>query len=215
MQITFIRHAETTGNVAHVWQGHGDSPLTERGRLQARALGTRPSLAGFDRVIASDLGRVVETARLAGLDPEPDPAWREIDLGRWEGLTSEQIQERYPEDLERLRAGEDLALLGGETSSELAARIDTAITAARDQAAGGDHVAVLTHGGVIQTLVARHLGLEGRPRPSVFDRIANTAMTTMEYGESDPVLRVFNDASHDPTQLHPDGASVVALIRHG
>ncbi len=87
MQITFIRHGETTGNTTHVWQGQGDSPLSSQGRRQAADLGSRPSMAEFDLVVSSDLGRVLETARLAGLDPAPDPVWREMGIGSWEGFT--------------------------------------------------------------------------------------------------------------------------------
>ncbi|NIR34946.1 MAG: hypothetical protein GWN07_02520, partial [Actinobacteria bacterium] len=70
-----------------VWQGHGDSALTARGRKQASDLGRRLAGSRFDRVVASDLGRVLETSALAGLEPEKDPAWREVSLGDWEGLT--------------------------------------------------------------------------------------------------------------------------------
>lgn len=215
MQITFIRHAETAGNVAGVWQGHGDSPLTEWGREQARLLGSRPGLRAFDRVVSSDLGRVRETARLAGLDPEPDPAWREIALGDWEGLTSAEIAERFPEQLEALRAGRDIELLGGESTTELGARVDAAIAAIREQSDDGDHVAVVTHGGIIATVVARHLDLPGRPRPRAIGRLANTSLTTLEFGD-DPTMLVFNDATHTGRHLEPgDGATMVALVRHG
>jgi len=215
MQITFIRHAETIGNLSHVWQGHGDSPLTERGRRQAGDLGGRPSLADFDLVVASDLGRVQETAQLAGLEPEVDPAWREIHLGRWEGLTSTEIAERYPDELAALRSGEDVALGGGESSSELRERTEAAIGAIVDRTDPGDRVAVLTHGGVIQSVIGRHLGISGSPRPWPVDRLSNTSMTTFEFGDQ-RVLRVLNDASHTDTTGHPDETGqVVALVRHG
>ncbi|MBU1225655.1 MAG: histidine phosphatase family protein [Actinobacteria bacterium] len=215
MQITFIRHAETISNSSHVWQGHRDSPLSERGRLQAAALGRRPSLGSFDLVVASDLGRVQETAHLAGLEPEVDSAWREIHLGRWEGLTSAEIGARYPDDMAALRGGEDIPLGGGESSSALVERIEAAIAAIADRTDPGDRVAVLTHGGVIQSVVAGHLGLRGRPRPWPIDRLVNTSMTTLEYAGR-PILRVFNDASHTEAARHPDETgSLVALVRHG
>ena len=215
MQITFIRHAETTGNLAGVWQGHGDSPLTDRGRSQAAALGGRAAVGEFDRVVSSDLGRVLETARLAGLEPEADPIWREISLGDWEGLTSTEIAERYPDELAALRGGEDVSLLGGESTSELGERVDAAVAGIREQAGDDEHVAVLTHGGFIQTVVARHLGLPGRPRPVVLGRLGNTSLTTLEYGDG-VTMRVFNDAGHagGPDRPDPPG-TLVALVRHG
>lgn len=215
MQITFIRHAETVGNLEHVWQGHGDSPLSQRGRRQASDLGRRPSLGVFDLVVCSDLGRVLETARLAGLDPEPDPAWREIHLGKWEGLTSTQIGEQYPDELAAVRGGTDLALGGGESSAELANRVDSAVARLIERVDDGDRVAVLSHGGAIQSVIAGHLGLRGRPRPLPIDRIANTSMTMFEYGGG-AVLHTFNDASHTDAAAHPDERGpIVALVRHG
>ncbi|MCB2223340.1 MAG: histidine phosphatase family protein [Actinobacteria bacterium] len=213
MQITFIRHAETEGNVAHVWQGHGDSPLTERGRRQAADLGARPSLRRFDLVVASDLGRVRETAAIAGLDPELDPQWREVHLGGWEGLTSDEIEARHPDERAALRAGADVPLGGGETPSALAARIDAAFDALVARCDDGDRVAVITHGGVIHSIVARHLGLRGRDHR--VGRLRNTAMTTFEV-DGGRVLAVFNDATHTGTALHPDeSGAIVALVRHG
>ncbi|MCJ7726365.1 MAG: histidine phosphatase family protein, partial [Acidimicrobiia bacterium] len=215
MQITFIRHAETVGNLHHVWQGHGDSPLSARGRRQATDLGRRPALAGFDLVVCSDLGRVVETARLAGLDPELDPAWREIHLGKWEGLTSTQIGELYPDELAAVRGGTDLALGGGETSAGLAARVDDAVRRLVERVDDGDRVAVFSHGGTIQSVIAGHLGLRERPRPWPIDRVANTSMTTFEYADG-AMLRTFNDDSHTEAARHPDETGpIVALVRHG
>ena len=215
MQITFIRHAETIGNLSHVWQGHGDSPLSGRGRTQAGALGRRPSLNDFDLVVASDLGRVQETARLAGLEPELDLAWREIHLGRWEGLTSAEVGECYPDEVAALRSGEDIPLGGGESSSALAERIGAAIATVIDRTDLGDRVAVLTHGGVIQSVIGGHLGISGRPRPWPIDRPANTSMTTFEYADR-RILRVMNDASHAETARHPDETGpIIALVRHG
>jgi alpha-ribazole phosphatase len=222
MHITFIRHAETVGNLQHVWQGHGDSVLSDLGRRQAADLGRRPIVGEFDLVVGSDLGRVRETAALAGLEPEIDPAWREIDLGRWEGLTSVEIDERYPEELAAMRAGEDIALGGGESQTSFSRRLDAAVADLVGRCDPSDRVAVLTHGGVIQNLVAGHLGLRVRPRPWPIGRTPNTSLTTFSYDGSRS-LRVLNDITHTEmsaprpaTAAHrAETGTIVALIRHG
>jgi broad specificity phosphatase PhoE len=216
MEITFIRHAETVGNTQRRWVGQNDSPLTRRGMAQAEALGRRLDGAEVDVVIASDLGRVGETAARAGLEPITDPVWREVDFGSWDGLTREEIVERYPDQLERLRAGEELSLGGGESWPEFEGRVDGAVDALVDRLGEGGRAIVATHGGVVHAVVSGHLGLRDRPPPWPIDRIRNVALTTLRVEAGRRSLSVINDAGHAPSPPYADEpGSVVALIRHG
>jgi broad specificity phosphatase PhoE len=85
-----IRHAESEWNAAGRWQGHGDPPLSARGREQAAALARELEGEGVEVLIASDLARSAQTAAILGarwgLAPTPDARLREIDVGRWTGL---------------------------------------------------------------------------------------------------------------------------------
>ena len=98
VEITFVRHGETDANAASIWQGQGDAALSHRGREQARSLRDRLASVDFDAVVSSDLVRTMETADLAGLDPEPDAGFREMDIGAWEGLTRDEIEKSLPGD---------------------------------------------------------------------------------------------------------------------
>ena len=153
-----IRHAESTWNAGGRWQGHGDPPLTARGRAQAAALAERLCGERVDRLIASDLARSVETAAILGarwgLVPQHDARLREIDIGAWTGLTREQIAEREADLLARFEAEDLLARPGGgETRQEIRARVRSA---AAELAAShrGRCVALVTHLGVIRALAA-------------------------------------------------------------
>jgi len=151
-----IRHAESTWNAGGRWQGHGDPPLTARGRAQAVALAELLSEEGIDLLIASDLARSVETAAILGarwgLVPRHDARLREIDIGAWTGLTRKQIAEREADLLARFEA-EDLDARpgGGETRLEIRARVRSA---AAELAAShrGRCLALVTHLGVIRAL---------------------------------------------------------------
>ena len=70
-----------------------DVGLSVAGRAQATALAARIGAEHFDRIIASPLLRARETARAVAGDRavELDPRLMEMDYGRWEGLTYEQI----------------------------------------------------------------------------------------------------------------------------
>ena len=127
--IYLTRHGETEWNVARRFQGQQDSPLTERGRSQARAMGDlvrdliRPG-EGW-RLVSSPLGRAWATAdeiaRASGLAVEPDERLAEVSCGDWEGLLREQVIAEHGESL----SGGELIFRGpgGETYEQVAARV--------------------------------------------------------------------------------------------
>lgn len=195
IRITFVRHGQTEANLSKRWQGQGDSPLSTLGVRQARLLGERLKGRRYSHVFSSDLSRAVDTARATGFAFTVDPALREFDVGCWEGLTAEQVEAGYPEDLERLRRGEDVALGGGESFATFAARIDGALAALRARLAPGDHALVVCHGGVIGTVLSGVFGLRNA-RSFSTARAANTSITELSYTRDGVQLHVFNDTLH-------------------
>jgi len=218
--ITFVRHGESTGNASGIVQGRGSSPLSDRGREQAAALGTRLREQHFDVVISSDMERAVETAVALGSSFTTDPSWREMDVGGWDGLTNEQISERFADELMALRDGRDVPLGGsGERMSELVDRVATARDLIFESLADGESALVVCHGGVIETIMG--LVLEIRDPHRYLARVTNTSMTTVvEHHNSAQVVR-FNDAAHlgpvsgwAGSRLRNSG-TVIGLVRHG
>jgi len=92
-KIYLVRHGETVLNIQKRYQGHGDSPLTDRGISQAHALGRKMSDVHIDRAYAADLGRVLATARYILNDRDieiiQDARLREFFWGDWEGIPYE------------------------------------------------------------------------------------------------------------------------------
>jgi broad specificity phosphatase PhoE len=152
-RLLLARHGETEWNRIGRWQGHADPPLNETGRRQAAELAD--SLRGSDivAVYSSDLRRASETAhtigKQLGLEVIEDPALREIDVGSWSGLTRAEVEQRFPEGYARWLHGQ----IGhdGETREELTQRVVPA-TLRIAAAHPGEHVLVVTHGGVIRAL---------------------------------------------------------------
>ncbi|MDP2624329.1 MAG: histidine phosphatase family protein, partial [Actinomycetota bacterium] len=210
VEVTLIRHAETDANASGVWQGHGGHGLSALGRSQAKALGRRLQDREFDLVIASDLPRAIETAELAGLDPKPDPAWREIDIGVWEGMTRDEVHERYPHEIAAVRSGEPVKMGGGESWFDLGARIQSTFDELVADAADGSRILVVTHGGVIHAVIAGHMSFRDHRVPWPIDRVRNTGITEVAVDGGSFRLISFNDRGH----LDDDGAAAVALIRH-
>jgi len=209
-RITLIRHGETEANVAGGWQGQSNSELTDRGRAQVELAGRRFSAPAL--LITSDLDRAVATAEAIGA-AETDPAWREYHFGAWDGLHPTEIERRFPDQMAAMRSGEDFAPDGGERASEFALRIQQAFAAVAGRLDDGEEAIVVTHGGVIHSLVAATLGLEDR---SGLALPANTSATTiMLDGERAPQVYTLNDATHlDPVGAPPSGRRVI-LYRHG
>ena len=160
--ILLVRHGETDWNREHRWQGHADPPLNQLGRDQARALAARLGETPLDAIYSSDLARARETAEIVaasmGLDVVADPALREIDVGEWRGLTTPEIELRFPDGFRRHVDGGDGWELG-ETHAAMSARIVGAVTRVAAAHPGGRLLCVL-HGGVIRALLAHAAGVE-------------------------------------------------------
>jgi len=124
LNLLLTRHGKAAaGDV--VLGGQLDLPLTDEGRAEARALAGRLNGVRVDRIIASPMLRALETAQViaTGRPVDVDERLRELDYGRWEGLTGDEIELRDPE----LRARWDADPAGthapgGECGNDVAAR---------------------------------------------------------------------------------------------
>lgn len=170
--LILIRHGETAWNRELRFQGHADVPLNDIGHEQARRLGLR--LAGetvVQHIISSDLMRAQQTAAPAAsqlsLPVVTSAGLREQFFGVVEGMRSDEIQSLHPRAWEEwLEFREDHAMPEGETAREFHTRIIAALGSIA-AAHKGQHLIVVTHGGVLDMVwrTARGLSLSG-PRQS-------------------------------------------------
>lgn len=141
--VAFMRHARTEWNEAGRIQGWLDSSLSCTGRSQAAQWGNALVRFDFDRVVCSDLGRAMETAcplsESSGLVIEKDARFRERDYGYLAGTIPAQGVAFSPVD----RPG------GGETLQEVCNRAMEGLCSL----AGGGRVLVVTHAGVLASLL--------------------------------------------------------------
>ncbi|RMH86183.1 MAG: histidine phosphatase family protein [Actinomyces sp.] len=171
-RILVVRHGQSEWNAEKRWQGQADPPLSPLGVEQARAAARR--VGGVDLVVASDLERARHTAEIIadeiGVGPViVDEGFRERGAGEWQGLTRDEIEDRYPGHLDEGRRPP-----GWEPEDTFRVRVLDALERARARAAGGE-VLVVAHGGVVYTLEA-HLG-------APFERIANLAGRWFVHGD--------------------------------
>lgn len=167
-RIVILRHGESAHNAARLWQGQSDSELSPRGVEQARVAARALAGAGVTRVVASDLRRAAHTGRAvadaAGVPLEIEPAFREIGVGRWEGLHHDDVARDDPDLMRRLEAFEDVAWgHTGERPSDVLARVARAGAALADTLDDGQCAVVATHGVAGPQLAASLLGEDPEP----------------------------------------------------
>jgi 2,3-bisphosphoglycerate-dependent phosphoglycerate mutase len=196
--LLLVRHGQSTWNHERRIQGQLDPPLSDEGRRQAARLGRRLAGRRFAGFYSSDLKRAAETARLAGgllgIDPTPMAELREIYLGQWEGLRTEDLAARFPEAWASWTEEPNWDLVpGGEGSAAFEARVGLALDQLFDRHPQGD-VLVVTHGGVIQ--IALH-HVVGRPGRGIFPfRIQNASLSMLEKRNGRVVVSGVNDIGH-------------------
>lgn len=197
-RLVAIRHGETDWNVDTRIQGQIDIGLNANGRWQAQRLGQAMADERIDAVYSSDLGRALETAhalaREAGVPVQPQTALRERAFGIFEGLTFAEIEQRFPDEARRWRQRDaGFGPQGGETLSEFYAR---AVAAVADLAARhrGQHIAVVTHGGVLDALyrAATRIPLDA-PRTW---QVGNASINRLLHGDDGFTLVGWSDAFH-------------------
>ncbi|MER7044532.1 MULTISPECIES: histidine phosphatase family protein [Streptomyces] len=165
-RIVLWRHGQTSWNLERRFQGTTDIPLTETGIAQARRAARLLAFLKPDAIIASDLKRASATAgELAELTDLPvtyDEALRETWAGVWQGLTHQEIIERYTEQYTAWKRGEPVRRGGGELETEVADRAAPVVLRHVEKLPENGTLVVASHGGTIRTTVGRLLGLESR-----------------------------------------------------
>jgi probable phosphoglycerate mutase len=153
-----VRHGETDWNLARRLQGHTDIALNGHGLSQAAQLAKalKQSQLQFDVLYTSDLQRAAHTAQ-AIIESFQIPAiissdLRERHLGGLQGLTIEEAPMIQPELWRAHLARElDHELLGGESISQFANRIEKALEKLRAEHSGKT-ILLVSHGGVLDMM---------------------------------------------------------------
>ncbi|HXG83411.1 MAG TPA: histidine phosphatase family protein [Pyrinomonadaceae bacterium] len=151
-RLIIIRHGETVWNLEGRKHGQLDSPLTALGIRQAKALAQRMTEESFAALYSSDLGRAVETAEIIAARTNHeiifDRRLRERNFGVFQGLTDEEVIEKYPLEHQAREADKiNYVIPGGESLKRYSTRVVNCLeeVAARRE---GQSVALVTHGGV-------------------------------------------------------------------
>jgi len=162
-RVYLMRHGEVHGDGNKRYNGHIDVDITEKGVEQMHRLAGLLDGKPVRAVYSSDLIRSVKGARIVaaklGLEHTPVRALRERSVGQWEGMTAEEIQQRYPEDYKAWRT--DLLNYRPPDGECLLDVRDRIMPEYRRLVANhpDQEIAMLLHGGVNRVILADVLGL--------------------------------------------------------
>jgi broad specificity phosphatase PhoE len=219
MLLYLIRHAQTASSQIDAFNGQHELPLTEAGRAQAKALGSRLSSVNFSAVYRSPLDRTRETGSLVAPAFAAEmvilPGLTEIDYGAWEGLSSQEAELKWPAEFIAWREdAKDHAPVGGETAQRVADRALAALAAIRvryEESAAASlagPVLAISHKATLRILACALLGAPlGNYRKSLGQD--ECALNLIELHKTKaPFIRLWNDTAHlgsDPAQTTRTG----------
>jgi len=206
-RVIIVRHGQTQWNLKLIRQGHLDSPLTDRGIAQAKALGKRLAQEGFTALYSSDLGRAVQTAEMIGAVTGHcvviDERLRERNLGVFQGLGRDEIERRFPEEYRLHRSiGPDYVIPSGESVRQQVER-NLLCLAELGEKHVADTIVVVTHGGVLSGLF-RHTFSIPFSAPRRFE-FMNASLNVFNYENRSWFLQTWGDVSHLGTVGTGDG----------
>ncbi|WP_103533722.1 histidine phosphatase family protein [Streptomyces sp. SM11] len=163
-RIVLWRHGQTAWNLERRFQGSTDIELTEAGVGQARRAARLLASLKPDAIVASDLRRAAATAAelsaVSGLTVAHDASLRETYAGAWQGLTHQEIVERFGEQYAAWKRGEPVRRGGGELETEVADRAAPVVLEHAEKLPENGTLVVVSHGGTIRTTIGRLLDLE-------------------------------------------------------
>lgn len=184
MNVYLLRHGETAWNVQGRYQGTSDIPLSPAG---IAALGQADFTV--ESVVVSPLIRARQTAEILfpGAAQAPEPDFREIEFGAFEGRTAKEMENDM--DYRAWVDGGCMGLIpGGESVEAFSSRVCAAFERVlnRALAQGQEPLAIVAHGGTLMAIMARYI----EPRRGFFEWQAPNGGGWLLEAEAGPRVRV-------------------------
>lgn len=161
-RLYLVRHGQSAGNAEGRFGGHGATPLSPKGVLQAETTARLLTDEGVSAIYSSDLDRAVQTAmplsELSGIPVKLNKAFRERHVGVLEGLTFDESKQRYPEDyLALVRRNVNHVITDGESYRDLLGRATRELWNLLRQHQG-ERIAIFSHTGAICFMTLHLMG---------------------------------------------------------
>ena len=194
--LTLVRHGETPANIASVYHGSTDTPLTERGMSQANRVASYLEVhrEAVTAIYTSHLQRAWNTAgaiaRELGLAARIESDLQEYGLGVWEGLKISDLHHRH-DFWNVIRSDPDFAPDGGESPRQVRERFIGALRRIANSHQG-ERVVVVTHGGALSMVLGELIDGDYTSWERVMDNCGVSELTL----DPAPALLSFNHTDH-------------------
>lgn len=195
-KLVLVRHGETDWNVAEIFRGRLDVELNETGRRQAEQLGQYLADREITSIFSSPLKRATETAEIVArkhhLKVEVAPELNDYHFGEWQGLSHQQVREKYPELFgEWLKNPQLVTVPGGESLGDVRKRVLGLVDKVVSRGEGT--CLLVSHRVVNKVLICALLSLDNTHFWNI--RLDTCGLTTFTYEEERFILTRHNDTS--------------------
>lgn len=150
-----VRHGEIPSNVKKIYAGTSAEKMTPRGMWQAEVVAEQLKTYDLLAIYSSPVERALQTANIIGSKTGEQVsvhnAFREMELGPWEGLSEKEVEQRYPVDWKIWnKCPAELDIQGRETLNKLLERVLTGI---RNIYQEQHTILIVTHVAIIRVLL--------------------------------------------------------------
>lgn len=193
-RIVLVRHGEPDADARGKCYGKLDVRLAAQGREQITRVAARLRSFPLAAVYASPRQRARESAEIIAaahnLAVWPEENFCEMDFGVFEGLTYDEVAQRYPQEYQQwMERPTEVTFPGGESFAIMCERVRCAAAKLR-AAHTGEMIAIVSHGGVNRVLLAEALGI---PAQHIF-RLAQSyaGVSIIDHYDTVPVVQLVN-----------------------
>lgn len=199
LKLYLLRHGQTGCSRQNVFCGASDPELTPEGLEMAQAFAAAYRSTSWSAIYSSPMGRTKATAQVlcdaVGMPMELRDGFKEINYGKWEGLSAETVSRDYHDDY--LRWSADPAWYpptGGETAVAIACRALQVIEEIKQRFPTGSVLAV-SHKATIRIILCSLLGIDvGRFRYRLACPVGSVSV--VEFSTEGPFLLTLADRTH-------------------
>lgn len=195
-RLVLVRHGETDWHADNRYAGRSDVDLSRRGMQQASLLAGWAETAGLSAVWSSNLTRARRTAEVcaerSGCALHVDARLRELDFGRAEGLTAQEMEQCFPDLMHAFRADPVTHHLpDGEDPVQAAQRFTECVDDIATRHPDG-RVLVVAHATALRLALCLLIGVPLREYRQLFPVVHNCALSEVDLQDGQVALMQFN-----------------------
>jgi alpha-ribazole phosphatase len=196
-RLYLARHGELTTSKDWKYVGHMDVELNDAGIKQISNLAERLKSESIEIILSSDLKRASKSAEIIGntlgVMPEAYNDFREINIGKWEGLTRHEIINNFQKEFEERSSNiSTFQVENGESFLDVHNRVIPCLMSCLKKYSGKD-ILLVAHGGVNRIILCHALGLDINYLVRIDQSYA--CLNIIDYYDGVPVVHLLNETT--------------------